>query len=45
LETHHSEKEAAMRLLHIISTPRSHESNTIRVANALIEELYLQYPG
>jgi FMN-dependent NADH-azoreductase len=32
-----------MRLLHIISTPRGHESNTIRVSNALIEELYLKY--
>jgi FMN-dependent NADH-azoreductase len=33
-----------MHLLHIISTPRSHESNTSRVANALIEELYVKYP-
>lgn len=33
-----------MRLLHIIATPRSHESNTIRVSNALIEALYLRYP-
>jgi len=33
-----------MHLLHIIATPRSHESNTIRVSNALIEELYLRYP-
>jgi FMN-dependent NADH-azoreductase len=32
-----------MHLLHIISTPRSHESNTIRVSNALIEELYVKY--
>jgi FMN-dependent NADH-azoreductase len=32
-----------MHLLHIIATPRSHESNTIRVSNALIEELYLKY--
>ena len=32
-----------MRLLHIVATPRSHESNTIRVSNALIEELYLKY--
>ncbi len=29
-----------MKLLHIISTPRGHELNTIRVSNALIEELY-----
>jgi FMN-dependent NADH-azoreductase len=32
-----------MRLLHIVATPRGHESNTIRIANALIEELYLKY--
>ncbi len=32
-----------MRLLHIVATPRSHESNTIRVSNVLIEELYLKY--
>jgi FMN-dependent NADH-azoreductase len=32
-----------MRLLHIISTPRSHESNTVRISNALIEALYLKY--
>jgi FMN-dependent NADH-azoreductase len=32
-----------MRLLHIISTPRGHESNTIRVANVLIEELYAKH--
>lgn len=32
-----------MRLLHIIATPRSYESNTIRISNALIEELYLKY--
>jgi FMN-dependent NADH-azoreductase len=44
LKTHHSEKEAAMRLLHIIATPRSHASNTMRVSNTLIEALYLQYP-
>jgi FMN-dependent NADH-azoreductase len=34
-----------MNLLHIISTPRGHESNTIRVSNALIEELYGRYAG
>jgi FMN-dependent NADH-azoreductase len=34
-----------MRLLHIIATPRGHESNTIRVSNAFIEELYLRDPG
>jgi FMN-dependent NADH-azoreductase len=32
-----------MRLLHIVATPRGHESNTIRVSNAIIEELYLRY--
>ncbi len=32
-----------MRLLHIVATPRGHESNTMRVSNALIEELNLQY--
>lgn len=29
-----------MHLLHIVATPRGHESNTIRVSNALVEELY-----
>jgi FMN-dependent NADH-azoreductase len=32
-----------MNLLHIVATPRSHESNTVRVSNALIEELYSKY--
>lgn len=32
-----------MRLLHIIATPRSHESNTIRISNVLIEELYAKF--
>ncbi|MBP1701014.1 MAG: dehydrogenase (quinone) [Chloroflexi bacterium] len=32
-----------MRLLHIVATPRGHESNTIRISNALIEELHLKY--
>jgi len=32
-----------MRLLHIVATPRGHESNTIRVSNALLEELYIKY--
>ncbi len=32
-----------MRLLHIIATPRSHESNTVRISNVLIEELYSKY--
>ena len=29
-----------MHLLHIVATPRGHESNTIRVSNALLEELH-----
>jgi FMN-dependent NADH-azoreductase len=37
-------EEVPMHLLHIISTPRSHESNTIRISNTLIEELYGRYP-
>lgn len=32
-----------MRLLHIIATPRGHESNTARVSNRLLEELYDKY--
>ena len=32
-----------MKLLHIIATPRSHSSNTIRVSNVLLEELYAKY--
>lgn len=32
-----------MKLLHIISTPRNHESNTIRISNVLLEELYSRY--
>lgn len=32
-----------MRVLHIVATPRGHESNTIRVSNALIEELYARH--
>ncbi len=32
-----------MKLLHIVATPRGHESNTIRVSNVLIEELYARY--
>jgi len=32
-----------MRILHIISTPRSHASNTARVANFLLEELDKKY--
>lgn len=32
-----------MKLLHIIATPRGHESNTIRVSNVFIEELYAKY--
>ena len=32
-----------MHLLHIIATPRGHESNTTRVANVLLEALYARY--
>jgi FMN-dependent NADH-azoreductase len=34
-----------MNLLHIIATPRSHASNTVRVSQALIEALYEKYPA
>ncbi len=33
-----------MKLLHVVATPRGHESSTIRVSNVLIEELYAKYP-
>jgi FMN-dependent NADH-azoreductase len=32
-----------MKLLHVIATPREHESNTMRVANALLESLHAKY--
>jgi len=32
-----------MKLLHIVATPRGHESNTVRVSNVLIEELYAKF--
>jgi len=32
-----------MQLLHIVATPRGPESNTMRVSNVLLEELYLKY--
>jgi FMN-dependent NADH-azoreductase len=32
-----------MKLLHIIATPRGHASNTIRISNTLLEELYAKY--
>lgn len=32
-----------MKLLHIIATPREHESNTLRVANAFQESLHSRY--
>jgi FMN-dependent NADH-azoreductase len=32
-----------MNLLHIVATPRGHYSNTIRVSNILLEELYSKY--
>ena len=34
-----------MNLLHVIATPRAHESNTTRVSNALLESLYAKYPN
>jgi FMN-dependent NADH-azoreductase len=33
-----------MKLLHIIATPRSHASNTLRISNAFLEGLYAKYP-
>lgn len=32
-----------MKLLHVIATPRTHESNTMRVATALLESLHAKY--
>ena len=32
-----------MKLLHVIATPREHESNTMQVANALLESLHAKY--
>jgi FMN-dependent NADH-azoreductase len=32
-----------MKLLHIVATPRGHESNTVRVSNTFIEELFMKY--
>ncbi len=32
-----------MKLLHIIATPREHESHTLRVSNAFIESLHAKY--
>jgi FMN-dependent NADH-azoreductase len=33
-----------MKLLHIIATPREHESNTMRVATAFLDSLHARYP-
>jgi len=33
-----------MKLLHVIATPREHESNTLRVANAFLESMNAKYP-
>jgi len=33
-----------MKLLHILATPRSHISNTLRVSNAFLEGMYAQFP-
>lgn len=32
-----------MKLLHIVATPRGHESNTVRVSNAFLEDLRTRY--
>ena len=32
-----------MKLLHVIATPRAHESNTVRVATAFLESLHAKY--
>jgi FMN-dependent NADH-azoreductase len=32
-----------MKLLHVIATPREHESNTVRVATAFLETLHAKY--
>ena len=32
-----------MKLLHIIATPRGHASNTMRISNIFLEELYAKY--
>src|SRR4051794_22777239 len=36
-------EETDMKILHIIATPRGHESNTVRVSNAFIERLHECY--
>jgi len=33
-----------MKLLHVIATPRKHESNTLRVADAFVESMRARYP-
>jgi len=33
-----------MKLLHVIATPRNHNSNTLRISNAFLESLYSKYP-
>ena len=32
-----------MKLLHIVATPRSHASNTMRISNAFLEAMYARY--
>ena len=32
-----------MKLLHIIATPREHESHTLRIANAFLESMHAKY--
>lgn len=33
-----------MKLLHIVATPREHDSNTLRISNAFLESLHSKYP-
>ena len=33
-----------MKLLHVIATPRGHESNTLRVADVFVESMHARYP-
>ena len=32
-----------MKLLHIVATPRGHESNTLKVSNAFIDSMRAKY--
>jgi FMN-dependent NADH-azoreductase len=33
-----------LKLLHILATPRSQSSNTLRISNAFLEGMYANYP-